>query len=108
MQSTVRGGVEDTRLEAKAKDSPTKNRPSRGQGQEYSRPRTQEQVLSKKRVFRKIFLVISKKRGLQKNILGDIKKKKSFPKKFFGAPQTFNNSKNAAVLEPRTGEFLRT
>ena len=43
-----RGGVEDTMLEAKdtkksevkAKDSPTEDRPSRGQGQECSRPRT--------------------------------------------------------------------
>ena len=42
-----KGGVEDTRLEAKAKDtkkseakdSPTEDRPSRGQGQECSRPR---------------------------------------------------------------------
>ena len=45
--SITRGGVEDTRLEAKAKDgkkkSEAKDRPSRGQG-----PRTQAQVFSKK------------------------------------------------------------
>ena len=43
----TRGGVEDIRLEAKAKntkkseakDSPSEDRPSRGQGQECSRPR---------------------------------------------------------------------
>ena len=42
-----RGGVEDTRLEAKAKD-----KPSRGQGQG---PRTQAQVFSKIKGFQKIF-----------------------------------------------------
>ena len=89
-----RGGVEDTRLEAKAKDtkkSETKDRNARGQGQE---PRTQAQVLSEKKVFTKIFQAISKK--------------KRFPKNFSGAPQNFNNSKNSAVLEPRTGQFSRT
>ena len=55
--TTIRGGVEDTRLEAKAKDtkkteakdSLSEDRHSRGQGQECSRPRprTQAQVLSK-------------------------------------------------------------
>ena len=52
-----RGGVEDTRLEAKdtkkipgqAKDSLSEDRHSRGQGQECSRPRTQAQVLSKRK-----------------------------------------------------------
>ena len=40
--STVfnRGGVEDTRLEAKANDSPSEDRPSRGQGHECSRLRS--------------------------------------------------------------------
>ena len=61
----IRGGVEDTRLEAKAKDtqkkseakdSPSEKRHSRGQGQG---PRTQAQVLSKKKVFTKIFQAIS-------------------------------------------------
>ena len=57
----TRGGVEDTRLEAKdtkkskakAEDSLSKNRTSRGQGQECSRPRTEDtggpSVLLKKR-----------------------------------------------------------
>ena len=48
----TRGGVEDTRLEAKAKgtkkteakakDIPSEDRHSRGQGQERSRPRTKD------------------------------------------------------------------
>ena len=89
-----RGGVEDTRLEAKAKDtkkSGAKDRNARGQG-----PRTQAQVLSKKKknVFTKIFQAISTKIR--------------FPKKFSSASQNFNNSKNSAVLEPRTGQILRT
>ena len=77
-----------------------KDRNARGQGQGL---RTQSQVLSKKK-------------GLHKNFSGDLKKKKvfpknfqaispkkRFPKNFSGAPQNFNNLKNIAVLEPRTG-----
>ena len=100
-----RGGVEDTRFEAKdtkkfeAKDSLFEDRHSRGQGQECSRPRprtkdTSASALQKKKVFTKIFQAISTK--------------KRFPKNFSSAPQNFNNSKNSAVLEPRTGQFSRT
>ena len=105
----IRGGVEDARLEAKAKDtkkskakakdSLSEDRHSRGQGQECSwpRPRTKDtsaSALRKKKVFTKIFHAISRK--------------KRFPKKFLSTPQNFNNSKNSAVLEPRTGQFSRT
>ena len=48
----------------------------------------------KKKVFTKIFQAISTK--------------KRFPKNFSSAPQNFNNSKNSAVLEPKTGQFSRT
>ena len=83
-----RGGVEDTRLEAKAKD--TKKIRGQGQGQPFrgqtlSRPRTgmleakakdqghKAQVLSKKKkVFTKIFQAISKKKGLHKNFSSDL------------------------------------
>ena len=71
-----------------------KDRNARGQGQG---PRTQAQVLSKKKkkkVFTKIFQAISTK--------------KRFLKNFSSALQNFNNSKNTAVLEPRTGQFSRT
>ena len=50
-----RGGVEDTRLEAKAKDTKkveAKDRNARGQGQG---PRTQAQAFSKKKRSSKIF-----------------------------------------------------
>ena len=106
----ARGGVENTGLEAKAKDT----KKIRGQGQEQpfrgqtlSRPRTgmleakaknqghkRKCSPKKKKVFTKIFQAISTK--------------KRFPKNFSSAPQNFNNSKNTAVLEPRTGQFLRT
>ena len=66
-----RGGVEDTRLEvkakntkkirAKAKDSPSEDRPFRVQ-----RPRTQAQVSSKKKVFKIFFQAFSKKKSLRK------------------------------------------
>ena len=66
---------------------------SRTQGSR-PRPRTQAQVLSKKKVFTNIFQAISTK--------------KRFPKKFSRASQSFNNSKNSAVLESRTGQFSKT
>ena len=93
----IRGGVEDTRLEAKAKD--TKKIRGQGQGQPFrgqtlSRPRTgmleakakdqghKAQVLSKKKkkkkVLTKIFQAISKKKkkekkkGLHKNFSSDL------------------------------------
>ena len=81
MASLIRGGVEDTKLEAKAKgtkkseakakNNPSEERPSQGQGQECSRPRTKAQRRS------------------------DHQEKKVF------APK----SKNSAVLETRTGHF---
>ena len=117
--TTIRGGVEDTRLEAKAKD--TKKNRGQGQGQPFrgqtlSRPRTGmleakakdtsasalqnhknflgDLKKKKKKVFTKIFLAVSTK--------------KRFPKYFSSASQNFSNSKNTAVLEPRTGQFSRT
>ena len=134
---SIRGGVEDTRLEAKAKAKDTKKIRGQGQGQgqpfrgqTLSRPRTgmleakakdqghKAQVLSKKK----------KKKGLHKNFSGDLQKKKKkkkkkkvftkifqaistkkrFPKNFSTASQNFNFPKNSAVLEPRTGQFSRT
>ena len=90
-----RGGVEDTRHEAKAKVTKKNRRPrprtafprtdtleakdrnARGQGQG---PRTQAQVLSKKK----------KKRGLHKNFSGDLQKKKGLHKNFSGNLQKKN------------------
>ena len=110
-----RGGVEDTRLEAKAKNclsedrhSRGKDRNARGQGQG---PRTQAQVLSKKKSLHKNFLSDLKKKKRKKGftkIFQAISTKKRFPKKFSSASQNFNNSENTAVLEPRTGQFSRT
>ena len=86
----IRGGVEDTRLEAKAKAKDTKKIRGQGQGQgqpfrgqTLSRPRTgmleakakdqghKAQVLSKKK----------KKKALHKNFSGDLQKKKKKKKK---------------------------
>ena len=46
-----------------------------------------------------------KKKGLHKNFSGDLHKK---TQNFSSSPQNFNNSKNSAVLEPRTSQFSRT
>ena len=120
----ARGGVEDTRLEAKAKD--TKKIRGQGQGQPFrgqtlSRLRTgileakdqghKHKCFPKKKVFTKIFQAISKKKEKKKVFTKNfqaISTKKRFLRKFSTAPQNFNNSKNSAVLEPRTGQFSRT
>ena len=123
--TTTRGGVEDTRLEAKAKDT----KKIRGQGQPFrgqtlSRPRTGMLEAKAKDQGHKRKCSPEKKKGLHKNFSGDLQKKKKkkvftqncqaistkmrFLKNFSSAPQNFNNSKNTAVLEPRTGQFSRT
>ena len=71
-----RGGVEDTRLEAKAKDTKkseakAKDRTSRGQGQGHKRK-------------------CSPKKGLHKNFSSDFKKKKKVFTKIFQAISTKN------------------
>ena len=107
----MRGGVEDTRLEAKAKAKDTKKIRGQGQGQPFrgqtlSRPRIEmleakakdqghkAQVLSKKKkkkVFTKIFQAISKKKkkkGLHKNFSSDLHEK-TLSKKFFNRSTKF-------------------
>ena len=74
---------------SEAKVSPSKDKPSRGQG-----PRTQAQVFSKKRSARKFF------RRSPKN--------KVFKIIFQASYKIFNNSSNSAVFEPRTGQYSRT
>ena len=84
----TREGIEDTRLEAKAKDtkkseakaknSPSEDRPSRGQGQECSRPRTKDtkaSVLPPKKRSSKIFSCDLKKKTVFKNFFQVISEK---------------------------------
>ena len=105
----MRGGVEDTRLEAKAKDT-KKMRPrprTAFPGQTLSRPRTgmldakakdqghkRKCSPKKKKIFTKIFQAIS-----TKNV---------FQKIFQALHKILTIQKNNAVLEPRTGQFSRT
>ena len=107
-----RGGVEDTRLKAKAKDTKNfeaKDRPSRGQG---LGPRTQAQVFSKKKVFKNYFQAkkVFKTFFCRRFPLEESKKRSSqiFCEVSGAFQQNFNGSKNSAVLEPRTGQFSRT
>ena len=79
-----RGGVEDTRLEAKAKakDRASEDRSSRGQRQKCSRPRTKDtgaSVLLKKD-FQKFFQAFSKKKNKKQR---KKKKKKRSSKNLF-------------------------
>ena len=76
--TTIRGGVEDTRLEAKAKD--TKKNRGQGQGQPFrgqtlSRPRTG--MLAAKAKDTSVSALQN-----HKNFFGDLKKKKSLHKNF--------------------------
>ena len=84
----------------KAKDSPTENRPSRGQRQECSkpRPRTKDTGAS---VFLKKNFQVSKK-GTQKT------SSQIFREVFGVFLHNFTGSKNSAVLEPKTGQFSRS
>ena len=84
LKLAIRGGVENTRLEAKAKDtkkseakakdSLSEDRTSRGQGQECSRPRprTKDTAAS----------VLQKKKGFQNFFSGDLQ--------FIGVPRIFD------------------
>ena len=123
-KSRNRDGVEDTRLEAKD----IKKIRGQGQGQPFrgqtlSRLRTgMLEAKAKDQGHKRKCSPKKNKKGLHKNFSGDpppkkkvftkifqaISTKKRFPKKFLSAPQNFNNSKNSAVHEPRTGQFSRT
>ena len=83
----TRGEVENTRLEAKAKDTKKKNeakaknslsedRTSRGQGQECSRPMTKDTAAS----------VFKKQKGFQKSFSGDLQ--------FIGVPRIFDQGRS--------------
>ena len=118
-----RGGVEDTRLEAKAKDT----KKIRGQGPRTAFPRTDtleartenvrgqgqghKRICSpkKKKVFTKFFsdLKKKKKRSSQK-FFKRSPQKTVFQKIFQALHKILTHSKNSAVLEPRTGQFSRT
>ena len=85
-----RGGVEDTRLEAKAKDTKKIRGQGQGQGQPFrgqtlSRPRTGMLEAKAKDTNAS---ALQKKKGLHKNFLGDLKKKKKVFTKIFQAIST--------------------
>ena len=90
MESRTQGSRPKTQKKSEAKDSLSEDRHSRGQGQECSRPRPRTKVTSaialqkkKKKVFRKNFQAISKKKkGLHKNLSSDLLKKTSSKKVF--------------------------
>ena len=103
----IKGGVEDTNLEAKAKDTKKIRGQEQGQpfrGQTLLRPRTgMLEAKAKDQVHKR-----SPKKKRSSKTFQAISTKKSFPKTFSSAPQNFNNSKNSAVLEQRTDQFSST
>ena len=81
----IRGGVEDTRLEAKAKDTKKIRGQSQGQhfrGQTLSRARTEMLEAKAKDQGHKRKCSPKKKKGLHKNFSSDLHEK-TFSKKFF-------------------------
>ena len=75
---SIGDGVKDTRLEAKAKDSPSEDRPSRGQGTGMLEAKDQgrKRNCSPKKRFSKIFFRRSQKKGPTKFFSGGLQKKK--------------------------------
>ena len=101
----IRNGVGDTRLEAKVTKKKPRPRtalprtdPLEAKDRIAQGPKTQAQVS---------VLQNKKKKGPQKDFSGDLRKKRS-SKIFSSHLQNFNDSKNCAVLEARTGQFSRT
>ena len=106
-----RGGVEDTRLEAKAKDTKKNSRPRT----DPLKAKDTDVSVFKKKVFKNFFQAISKKKVFKIFFSGDLylrKPKKEvfedFPQGFWHFVTKFQRFKNSAVLEPRTGQFSRT
>ena len=69
---------------------------------------TSTSALQKKKSSQKFFRRSPTKKNKKKvftKIFQAIPTKKRFPKNFSSAPRNFNNSKNSAVLESRTGNF---
>ena len=103
-----RGGVE--KQGSRPRPRTLKKIQSQGQplqGQTLSRPRTGMLEVKAKDQGHKRKTECSQKKGFQKNLKA-ISRKKRLPRNFSGTPQNFNNSRNSAVLEPRTGEFSRS
>ena len=101
----ARGGVEDTRLEAKAKDT----KKFRGQGQTLSRPRTQTQEFSKKRSSKIFFRrKRSSKFFFRLSLLEETKKKvfADFPRVFWRFPTKFQRLKIVLSSSRGQGNFL--
>ena len=69
---TIKGEVEDIRLKAEAKDSPSEDRPSRGQSQGHRRKCSPKKKRSSKKIFRRSRKT---KKGLQTKFSGKLQKK---------------------------------
>ena len=106
MESRTQRSRPRTQNKSEGKDSLFEGRPSRGQGQECSRPRprTQAQVFSKKKVLKNFFQAISKKNVFKIFFLA-FSSKKRLLKFFFRRSTNFQQFKKGAVLESRTANF---
>ena len=95
-------------LEAKAKDKGHKRKCSPKKKKKGLHKNCSSDLQKKKKGLPKNFLSDLQKKKVFTKIFQAISTKKRFPKKFSSASQNFNNSKNTAVIEPRTGQLSRT
>ena len=111
----IRGEVEDTKLEAQAKNtkkfeaknSPSENRPSPSQGQECSRSRTKDtggSILQKKKFFKNFFQAISRL-GKQKRSSKIFREVSGVFQNIF-AVQKIGNFRGLDVSRPRTSKCV--
>ena len=114
MESRVQGSRPRTQKTSKVKDSPSEDRPFLGQGQRCNSSSKKKKIIKIIRSSNLFFMRFKKKRS-QNFFSGDFQKKvKKSPKKqglsnnFSSDLQNFKDSKNTAVLQPKTGQFLRT
>ena len=91
--------------EAKAKDSPSEDRSYRGQGQEYSTPRTQAQMFCQRKGVQNFFQAFSKKKGLQKIFSGNLQKDQVLKIIFQAIYTLLTNQKIVLSSSRRQGNF---
>ena len=91
--------------EAKAKDSPSEDRHSQGQGEECSGPRPMANDTNASDLFWRSPNIFFKRSRSSKQFVRRSPQKDGLEKNFSAGLEDFNHPKNSAVLEPRTGNF---
>ena len=107
LESRTQGSRPRTQKNSRPRAALPRTDPLKAKDRNAQGPRIQEQVFPPKKDLQKIFYAFSKKKRSSK-FFHAIFKKRGLQKFFSRDLQNFNNLKNTAVLEPRTGQFSRT